>query len=125
VSVIRGSTVFLFDDDEIHIITTSGDYMPHRRSYGTLRDTGRCEKVRSQFVCKAASRLLVLGLGVVARSHVDGLPSPDTSCTIPNRSHERVWLRLLSVHQREARKPVKDGDTCSSVDTQCEHGVDE
>ena len=70
---------------------------------------------------KAASRLLVLGLGVVARSYVDGLPSPD-------RSHELVWLRLLSVHLREARKPVKDGDTCSSVDTQCsqcEHGVDE
>jgi hypothetical protein len=28
-----------------------------------------------------------------------------------------VWLRLLSVHQREARKPLKDGDTCSSVGT--------
>ena len=30
-----------------------------------------------------------------------------------------MWIGLLSVHQREARKPVKDGDTCSSDDTQC------
>jgi hypothetical protein len=30
-----------------------------------------------------------------------------------------MWIGLLSVRQREARKPVKDGDTCSSDDTQC------
>jgi hypothetical protein len=78
----------------------------------------------------AASRLLVivlvlgLGLAVVARSYVDGLASPDTS----HASRWLVGLRLLSVHQREARKPVKDGDTCSSDDSQCwqhKHGVDE
>ena len=68
--------------------------------------------------------MLVFGLVVVARTYVDGLTSPDTS----HASHGLVWLRVLSVHQREARKPVKDGDTCSSDDTQCwqrEHGVDE
>ena len=71
--------------------------------------------------------LLVLGLGVVARSYVDGPTSPDTSRT-SHMSHGLVWLRLLSVHQREAREPVKDGDTCSSDDTQCRQckpGVDE
>jgi hypothetical protein len=77
----------------------------------------------------AASRLLVLvlGLAVVARSYLDGLTSPDTNHT-SHASHGLVGVRLLFVHQREARKPVKDGDTCSSVDTQCwqnEHGVDE
>jgi hypothetical protein len=50
--------------------------------------------------CYAASRLLVLvlvlRLAVLARSYVDGLTSPDTSCV----SHGLVWLRLLSVHQR-------------------------
>ena len=56
--------------------------------------------------------MLVLGLAVGARSYVDGLTSPDTS----HGSRGLVWLRLLSVHQREARKPVKDGDTCSSDD---------
>ena len=62
--------------------------------------------------------VLVLGLVVVARSYVDGLMSPDASRT-SHTNHRLVWLRLLSVHQREAHKPVKDGDTCSSDDTQC------
>jgi hypothetical protein len=76
--------------------------------------------------CNAVSRLLVLVLGlvVVASLYVDRLTSPDTSRT----SHGLVRLRLLLVHQREVCKPVKDGDTCSSDDTQCwqcKHGVDE
>ena len=50
----------------------------------------------------------MLGLPVVARFDVDGLTSPDTS----HAGYGLVWLQLL-VHQREARKPVKDGDTCS------------
>ena len=52
-----------------------------------------------------------------ARSYVDEMAS-----------HGLVWLGLLSVHQREARKVVKDRDTCSSDDTQCwhrNHGVHE
>ena len=75
------------------------------------------EVATTTYIYYAASRLLVLvlGLAFVARSYVDGRTSPDTS----HASHGLVWLRLLSVHQREARKLVKDGDTCSSVDTQC------
>ena len=66
-----------------------------------------------QWACYAASRLLmlarVLGLAAVARSCVDVLTNRTSLA-----SHGLLGIRLLSVHQREARKPVKHGDTCSS-----------
>jgi hypothetical protein len=58
---------------------------------------------------------LVFGLGVVARSYVDGPKSPDTSRK-SHTNHGLVWLRLLSVHQRDAHNPL-GRDTCSSVDS--------
>ena len=50
---------------------------------------------------------LLLGLGVVALSYVDGPTSPDTSRT-NHTSDGLVRLRLLSVHQTDARSPLDD-----------------
>jgi hypothetical protein len=70
-------------------------------------------RVQTRAFCRSVKLgrllVLVLWLGVVARSFVDGPTSPDTSHT----RHGLMWLRLLSVHQREAVSPLKDGDTCS------------